>query len=116
MSDKKIGIVGSGSWATALAKLLLNNSENISWFVRHPEDVEFFKAYKHNPKYLSSCTFNTDKISFYTDLSDFLKTTDIVILAVPSAFIHNTLIQTDKNLIKDKFFFSAIKGIVPEFN
>ncbi|MGE0569104.1 MAG: NAD(P)H-dependent glycerol-3-phosphate dehydrogenase, partial [Bacteroidia bacterium] len=68
------------------------------------------------PQYLSSCTINTDKNSFYTDLSDFLKTSDIVILAVPSAFIHNTLIQTDKNLIKDKFFFSAIKGIVPEFN
>ncbi|MCB0410551.1 MAG: NAD(P)-binding domain-containing protein, partial [Flavobacteriales bacterium] len=89
MANKKIGIIGSGSWATAIAKLLLNNSNKINWFVRHTEDIEFFKKYKHNPKYLSSCTFEIERINFFNDVNAFLEQTDIAILAVPSAFIND---------------------------
>ena len=61
----RIAIIGSGSWATALAKLLLNNTQNINWYIRKQEDIASFKAYKTNPKYLSSVDFDITKISFF---------------------------------------------------
>ncbi|MCW3076797.1 MAG: glycerol-3-phosphate dehydrogenase [Bacteroidetes bacterium] len=111
-----VGIVGSGSWATALAKLFLNNCNNINWFIRNQADIDAFKEYKNNPKYLSSVDFNTTKISFTTSIIECVKLSDYIVLAVPSAFLHDTFKEVSAEDLKDKIIYSAIKGIVPQHN
>jgi glycerol-3-phosphate dehydrogenase (NAD(P)+) len=112
----RIAIIGSGSWATALAKLLLNNTTKINWFIRKQEDIDLFKEYKNNPKYLSSVDFDISKISFFDSITDCIQNSDYIILAIPSAFLHTSFLKLTSNDLKDKFIFSAIKGIVPEHN
>jgi glycerol-3-phosphate dehydrogenase (NAD(P)+) len=112
----RIAIIGSGSWATALAKLLLNNTPKINWFIRKQEDIDLFIEYKNNPKYLSSVDFDTTKITFFNSISDCIKNSDYIILAIPSAFLHTSFLNLKEDDLKDKTIFSAIKGIVPEHN
>ncbi len=112
----RIAIIGSGSWATALAKLLLNNTSKINWFIRKQEDIDLFKEYKNNPKYLSSVDFDITKISFFDSIADCVQNSDYIILAIPSAFLHTSFLNLTESDLKDKFIFSAIKGIVPEHN
>jgi glycerol-3-phosphate dehydrogenase (NAD(P)+) len=112
----RIAIIGSGSWATALAKLLLNNSPAINWYVRKADDITYFKSYKHNPRYLNAVDFDTDHIRFFDSLEDCVAQSDFLVLAIPSAFLHDTLKVLSPPAFKDKIIFSAIKGIVPEHN
>ncbi|MBL7901047.1 MAG: NAD(P)H-dependent glycerol-3-phosphate dehydrogenase [Bacteroidia bacterium] len=112
----RVAIIGSGSWATALAKLLLNNLDSIYWYQRKQEDVEYFREFGNNPRYLTSVEFDIQKIHFFTSLSECFKSAEYFILAVPSAFLHDTLSVLKKEELKDKRFFSAIKGIVPQYN
>jgi glycerol-3-phosphate dehydrogenase (NAD(P)+) len=112
----KIAMIGSGSWATALAKLLLNNVATLNWFIRKEEDITYFKTYKANPRYLTSVELPVANISFYTNLKECIVQSDYIILAVPSAFIHDTLSGLTQVDLKDKIVFSAIKGIVPQHN
>lgn len=112
----KIAVIGGGSWATALAKLLLNNTSAINWYLRREEDITAFKAYKTNPRYLSSVEFDTDTIHFYTDIVACIKDSDVLVLAIPSAFLHATLKNLTATSFQKKIIFSAIKGIVPELN
>jgi len=109
-------MIGSGSWATALAKLFLNNTAQINWFVRKQEDISYFNEFKTNPRYLSSVEFETEKISFYTSLSACIKNSDYLVLAIPSAFLHDAFSQITEEELKGKVLFSAIKGIVPQHN
>jgi glycerol-3-phosphate dehydrogenase (NAD(P)+) len=114
--SSRVSIVGGGSWATALAKLLLNNCKTIGWFIRKDEDIAYFKEYKTNPRYLSSVEFETDSIDFYSDLRACVAASDILILAIPSAFLNDAFKTIEAADLKDKVVFSAIKGIVPEHN
>jgi glycerol-3-phosphate dehydrogenase (NAD(P)+) len=116
MVSPRIAIIGSGSWATALAKLLLNNTTNINWFIRNQDDIAFFREYKNNPKYLSSVEFNINKINFYDSIVDCFQDSDFIILAIPSAFLNNTFQTLSPDNFKNKIIFSAIKGIIPEHN
>ncbi len=116
MADKKIGVIGSGSWATAIVKIISNNCNSVNWYFRNAEDIEYIKKYSHNPRYLSSVDFDLKKLNFYNDISECVKNSDIVILAIPSAFLHTCISVLSKADLKNKLFFSAIKGIVPEYN
>lgn len=116
MTHLKLAIIGNGSWATALAKLFLNNCNEINWFMRKQEDVDFFNTYHNNPRYLSSVEFDTSKINFYTDVKACFRSSDIIVLAVPSAFLFDTISSLDEKDFENKIFFSAIKGIVPQHN
>ncbi len=116
MVSPRIALIGSGSWATALAKLLLNNTTNINWFIRNQDDISFFREYKNNPKYLSSVEFNINKINFYDSIVDCFQDSDFIILAIPSAFLNNTFQTLSPDNFKNKIIFSAIKGIIPEHN
>lgn len=113
---KRIAVIGSGSWATAIVKILCNNSENIIWYHRHESDIDFVKQNKHNPRYLSSVEFNLNKLHLTFNLSEAIELADVIILAIPSAFIHNSIKDIKPNAFENKIVFSAIKGIVPEFN
>lgn len=111
----KIAIMGGGSWATALAKIVLSTQENINWYMRRPELIEEFRLVKHNPNYLTSVTFDTERISFYSDINQAIEASDTLIFAVPSPFIKQHLEKVSTPL-KDKFIISAIKGLVPDDN
>lgn len=115
-NEKKIAVIGSGSWATAIVKILCNNASKVSWYFRSQEDVEYLNRYQHNPRYLSSVQFDIDKLNLSSNLLETLMQAEVIILAVPSAFINNTLKNIPIEVFKDKTFFSAIKGIVPEYN
>jgi glycerol-3-phosphate dehydrogenase (NAD(P)+) len=114
MKFPKIGMIGSGSWATALSKLLLNNSESINWFIRSKTDISYFTENSNNPKYLTSVDFDVKRIHFTDSIKECIKNSDFIILAVPSAFLHNTLREMTADELKGKVFFSAVKGIIPE--
>ena len=115
-ASKKIAVIGSGSWATAIVKILLNNINQITWYTRKQEDVDYMLKYKHNPRYLSTVEFDTAKINLTNDVCKAVDENDIIILAVPSAFCHSTISTLNQEKLKNKLFFSAIKGIIPEYN
>lgn len=111
----KIAILGGGTWATALAKIMLNHEKHINWYMRRPEQIQDFKKTGHNPSYLSTVEFNLDRISFYSDITQVVENSDTLILAVPSPFLKSHLDKL-KTKISDKFIISAIKGIIPPEN
>ena len=114
-THSRIGVIGSGSWATALVKVLLNNVSSLNWYIRDAETVKFIKKNHSNPKYLSSVIFEVDKLKLYDNLDDTIKHSDILILAIPAAFLKDALSEI-KESFEDKFIISAIKGIVPGDN
>jgi glycerol-3-phosphate dehydrogenase (NAD(P)+) len=112
----KVAVIGSGSWATALVKLLSNNLQEVNWFMRSEDDCKYVKQNLHNPRYLSSVQFNENKLKLFSDVEACIKNADIVVLAVPSAFCHDTIKNLPKELLANKIIFSAIKGIIPQYN
>lgn len=114
-SNSKISVIGSGSWATALAKIILHNVESINWYFRNTDNIEAFKKFHHNPNYLRGVEFETDRINFFSDINEAVRDADIVVLTIPSAFLKESLKELTVDL-KDKFVVSAIKGIVPGEN
>lgn len=110
-----IAILGGGTWATALAKIVLTQYTHLNWYMRRPEQIEEFKKIGHNPSYLSNVAFNIDRITFYSDINEVVKNSDTVILAVPSPFLKGHLEKLTESL-NDKFVISAIKGIIPPEN
>lgn len=111
----KIAIFGGGTWATALAKIMLNHEKHINWYMRRPEQIADFKKTGHNPSYLSTVEFNLDRITFYSDITKVVEESDTLILAVPSPFLKGHL-EKLKTTLDNKFIISAIKGIVPPEN
>lgn len=111
----KIGVLGGGTWATALAKIMLAHEKHINWYMRRPEQIEEFVKFGRNPSYLSNVEFNTDRITFYSDINEIVKDSDTLILAVPSPFLKSHLEKLSVE-IDDKFIISAIKGIVSPEN
>ena len=111
----KVAVIGSGSWATAISKMLLENVGQINWFFRKKETIENFKKLTYNPRYLQSIEFDTDRIHFYNNINKIIKDSDILVLAIPSAFLPSVLneVKTD---ISNKYILSGIKGIVTEKN
>ena len=111
----KIAIIGGGSWATALAKIVLSTQDRINWYMRRPDRIEEFMQLGHNPCYLTSVKFDTSKITFYSDINQVIEESDTLIFATPSPFLKQHLAKVTTSL-KDKFIISAIKGIVPDEN
>jgi glycerol-3-phosphate dehydrogenase (NAD(P)+) len=112
----KIAVIGGGSWATALVKILCNNLPSVNWWMRNEGAVAHILKYRHNPNYLQSVEFDLNKINVSTDLEEIILPATIVIIAAPSAFLTSIFEHFPKELLKDKIVFSAVKGIVPEYN
>ncbi|MBI2259515.1 MAG: NAD(P)H-dependent glycerol-3-phosphate dehydrogenase [Flavobacteriia bacterium] len=113
---KKIAVIGGGSWATALVKILSNNLTVINWWMRSNESVAHILKYRHNPKYLQSVEFNLDKINVSTDLIEIIEPSDVIIIATPSAFLFDLFDSMNKKIFEGKVVFSAVKGIIPQYN
>ncbi len=111
----QIAVIGGGSWATALVKILSEHNNYVGWWMRDPEQVLQIKKSHHNPKYLSSIELPTERIDISPDLNHIVAQADCLIMAVPSAFLKSALATLEGNL-RDKYIFSAIKGIVPDEN
>jgi len=112
-SKVKVAVVGGGSWATAIVKMLCENHNEVGWYMRSHYVIEHIKLNKHNPNYLSSAYFDPDKLFFSEDINEIIEYADYIIFAVPSAFLRSELDKVTVSL-KGKVVFSAIKGIVPE--
>ena len=111
----KIAIMGGGSWATALAKIALSTQDSINWYMRRPDRIEDFMQLGHNPCYLTSVKFNTEKITFFSNINQAINESDTLIFATPSPLFKQHLKKV-KTSMADKFIISAIKGIVPDEN
>ncbi len=111
--EPKFSVIGGGSWATAIVKMLCENQSKVGWYMRNESAIEHLKTELHNPNYLSSVEFDTNQLLLTSNINEAVDFADYIVLAVPSAFIDNELNKLEISL-KDKTIFSAIKGIVPE--
>lgn len=114
--ERKIAVIGGGSWATALVKILCNNLNSVNWWMRNERAVAHILKYRHNPNYLQSVEFDLNKINVSTDLQEIIGPADIIILATPSAFLVTLFENFPIELMQNKMVFSAVKGIIPEHN
>ncbi|MCH5181888.1 MAG: NAD(P)H-dependent glycerol-3-phosphate dehydrogenase [Prevotellaceae bacterium] len=114
-STGKIAVIGSGSWATAVAKIVLERTEHIYWYMRRSESIEDFKRLGHNPSYLTSVHFDTRRITFSTDINDVVRACDTLLFVTPSPYLKG-LLKRLRTRLSDKFVVTAIKGIVPDRN
>ena len=111
----KIAIMGGGSWATAIAKMVLAQTESINWYMRRDDRIADFKRLGHNPAYLTGVKFDTKRINFSSNINDVVKESDTLIFVTPSPYLKAHLKKL-KTRIRDKFIITAIKGIVPDDN
>ena len=116
MDDKKIAVIGGGSWATALVKILCNNFDEVHWWMRNQEAVEHLRRFNRNPRYLTSVQFDSEKIRVTDDLQKTLKEADILVMATPSAFLVELFDTVSVQGLENKIIISAIKGIIPEYH
>lgn len=114
--EARIGVLGGGSWATALIKILTQNVDKINWWIRNYRDIEYIQQFGHNPRYLSSARMDTNKVVLSHDLEHVVKMSDVLVVGIPSAFLHTTLSSLPPDLLKKKKIISAIKGMIPEFH
>ena len=111
----KIAIIGGGSWATAIAKIVVGHTHHIGWYMRRDDRIEDFKRLGHNPAYLVGVRFDTNEISFSSDINNIVDKYDTLVFVTPSPYLKNHLKKL-KTRIKDKYVITAIKGIVPDEN
>lgn len=112
----RFGIIGSGSWATALAKLLTDNGHAIQWLLRNEKTAEHLKTRGNNPSYLSSVYFKKELLHLSLNVVEVVEKSDIILVAVPSAYVIETLAPLSESAFAGKRFISAVKGIIPQQN
>lgn len=111
----RVAIMGGGSWATAIAKIVLDHEDSINWYMRRDDRIEDFKRLGHNPAYLTGLHFDVERINFSSDINDIVKKSDTLIFVTPSPYVKSHLKKL-KTSMRDKMVVTAIKGIVPEEN
>lgn len=116
MLDKKIAVIGSGSWGTALVKLLIHNVDQVGWWVRSDNTKKYVEKHGRNPVYLQYAELVPANLDISTDMTYIVGNYDILIFAIPSAFLHKSITNAGITSFENKIIVSAIKGIVPEFN
>ena len=110
------GIIGSGSWATALAKILTDNKHTINWWIRKTDTIKHIKEKGNNPGYLRAAKFNASLLVMSTDVKEVVAKSDVLVIAVPSAYAEESLMNLKPEDWKGKKIISAIKGLLPEKN
>ena len=87
----RYGVIGNGSWATALAKIITDKKQTVSWWVRNAETIDFFLKKSHNPHYLNSARFDTSLLHLSTDVREVVRNSDVLVIAIPSAYAAQSL-------------------------
>lgn len=114
--NSKISVIGEGSWATALVKILQNNIQHLNWYIREPAILDYIKKNHHNPEFSSSIDFDVSGLTLFNDAIETIRNSDVIFFVVPSAFLKTTLEGCPLELLSEKFIVSAIKGMVPDEN
>ncbi len=109
----QFAVLGGGSWATAIVKMLCENVPQVLWYMRSEESVSYIGEHGHNPNYLTDVEFHKEQLILTADINEAVSGAEILIFVIPSAFLESELNKIDGTL-SDKIIFSAIKGIVPE--
>ncbi len=109
-------MIGSGSWGTAIVKILTDNNQQVNWGVRNDKMLSHIKSRRHNPNYLSSVNFDIRQLNLFTEPQEVFNSSDIIIIAVPSAYVQPTLEQIDSSELNNRKIISAVKGILPQEN
>lgn len=112
----QIGMIGSGSWATALTKILTDNGQTVHWWVRNESYIKHIQLRHHNPHYLSAAYFDTNKLILSTDIQSVIKAAEVLVVAVPSAYIIEAVKELPADIFANKKIISAIKGVIPSTN
>ena len=115
-ASMRFAVIGSGSWATALAKVLTDNGHSIQWWVRESSIIDVFQRRRHNPRHLTSTRFPVERISFSTDINAVISNSDCVLIAVPAAYLESALGKSDPAVWQGKKVVSAVKGLLPGSN
>jgi len=115
-TPQHIAVIGGGSWATALVKILCNNCTKVHWWMRSDEAISHIHQFGHNPKYLQSVSFDTQQLVLSSNLEKTLASADWVIIATPAAFLEEAFNGIGESHFANKVVFSAVKGIVPSYN
>ena len=113
MKNKSFGVIGAGSWGTALVKMFSENLDKINWYIRNIEIIEGINKSKRNLKYLRHVQLNNKKLNISNDLKKIIEASEILIIAIPSPYIDSTF-QNHKELLKNKIIISASKGVIPK--
>jgi len=109
----QFGMIGSGSWATALAKILTDNGNTINWFIRNEKNIAYLQKRRHNPHYLGSAYFDIKQLHLSCNLEEVVAKSDALVIAIPSAYVVNVLASLPKDALQGKKIISAIKGLMP---
>jgi len=109
-----IGIIGNGSWATALAKMLTDNGRQIYWWMRNESSVNYIQKRWHNPQYLTSVSFREGTLLPTSDIHYLLSQCSTIIICVPSAYLLPVLQTIPVDGFAGKHIISAVKGIIPD--
>ena len=112
----QFGIIGSGSWATALAKILTDKKQSVHWWIRNEQTIAHIRERHHNPRYLSSAGFDVSLLAMSSDIKEVVRQSDVLVVAVPSAYAIDCLKELGPADWKGKKVISAIKGLLPEKN
>ena len=112
-NPQKYAVFGAGSWATAIVKMLCENLDEVGWYMRSVYIKEHLLKEQHNPSYISSVEFHLNQLKLSNDINEIAEYADIMIFAIPSAFIHSELEKITVD-ISNKIVVSAVKGILPE--
>lgn len=112
----KFGILGSGSWATAIAKILTDSGNTINWWVRNGDSIQYIQKRRHNPRYLSGAYFNPAQLLLNDRLEEVVAQSDVLVVAIPSAFVEEVIGRLPKEAWTGKKIVSAVKGILPASN
>lgn len=109
----QVAVLGGGSWATALVKILCENpTVRVHWWLRSASDIEHLRTYRHNPRYLSDIYFPEDRVTFYEDLPEAVRSVKYVVVAIPAAFVKDSLSALSEYDLHDKYVVSGVKGMV----
>ncbi len=111
--EQRVALLGSGSWATAVAKILMENVGQINWFIRDDDTIEQFRQYRHNPGYMRGVIFDINRIRFSSDINQVVKDSDILVVVIPSAYLLDYINGLTED-ISNKLIISGIKGLVPD--
>jgi glycerol-3-phosphate dehydrogenase (NAD(P)+) len=111
--NKKIAVLGGGSWATAIVKILTENMDTVTWWMRDQESADHITKFKHNPKYIQSIQFDIERLNLSTNIQEVVDECEILIIAIPSPYLAEAFEEMDVKGIEKKFIISATKGVVP---
>lgn len=113
MSEFNIGVIGSGSWATALVKIITDGGRPVNWWIRKAASIDYIRRRRHNPAYLHSASFDVSLLNMHSDVQAIVEASDLLVIAVPSAYLESALKAVSREALSEKKILSAIKGLIP---